>query len=425
MRVCVVTSIAVERDTRAYKFAASAARLGHQATVVEGEPSTELDEELAFELRSPPTGNVENGVRKGAPTPTGPSILTRLAGRVPRPFDGLARALAWPLNRFLVDPLTSVSFVLRSAVHDYRSRNVETAALLPDADLYWLLSFYQYPSVYRKARRLGARFFYDAPDAPWEPGTTLPPASRTAAAVLRVYEAIEKSCFRRAEQVTTVSDGLSVLLERRFGRRAGVIHNADDLRLAERSGGDLRAVTGVGPDDLLLVMVGNLKAAHAVPEAVEALRMLPDNVHLAFLGRGHEQSRQLAEEMGLAGRVHAPGIVGPTEVLDFIETADASPILYRPDSVSYENALPNGFFHAIAAGLPVLYPSLAEMKRISSEYELGVEIDPGDPASIAAAVRVLLDDPESIGRYRANVERARQVLNWEHEERVVAGLLEP
>ena len=34
------------------------------------------------------------------------------------------------------------------------------------------------------------------------------------------------------------------------------------------------------------------------------------------------------------------------------------------------------FFQPIAAGLPVLYPELPEIRRIAEQYELGVPIDP-------------------------------------------------
>jgi glycosyltransferase involved in cell wall biosynthesis len=161
-----------------------------------------------------------------------------------------------------------------------------------------------------------------------------------------------------------------------------------------------------------------------VREALLALRELPETVHLAFVGRNHDRNRGLVRELGVGDRAHLLAPVPPTEVVRFIAGADASPILYRAQSASYESALPNGFFHAVAAGLPILYPPLPEIRALCVEHGMGAEIRPEEPGSIAAGVRSLLDDPARAGEYRARAEAAREVLNWEHEERLVADLLE-
>ncbi len=113
----------------------------------------------------------------------------------------------------------------------------------------------------------------------------------------------------------------------------------------------------------------------------------------------------------------------PTEVADFISTADASPILYRAFTPNFHNALPNRFFHAIAAGLPLIYPPLAEITALAERYRLGVAADPTDPASVAGAVRALRDDTSVAEGYRENVRRAREELSWEREEALIGKLV--
>lgn len=402
-RVVTITSIAVERDSRTYKFAASVARLGHDSVVVEGQRSAALPDQLPFELISPERPEE--------------------APWTPAEHDGGAEDRPALIAR-AAQPLHHSWLVSRSYLGDYRRRNRETAALLPEADVYWLHAHRQFPSVYRRARRAKARFLYDAPDAFWEPGQT-PVADRTARALLRLTERMERYCARRAEGFTTVSNGLAEILEKRFGRRPEVIRNAHDSRLDEDPPEGIRATAGVGDDDFLAVMTGNLKPGMAIGEALEAMRGLPDRVHLAFVGRGHEATRPAVDELGLSERVHLLGSVPPTEIVRFIAGADASPILYRAASANYLHSLPNGFFHAIAAGLPILYPDLPEIKALGTEHGLGVEIDATDPASIAAGLRALSEDPDAAARHRASVEEARKVLNWEHEEAVLARILDP
>ncbi len=384
-----------------------------------------LDSGLPFELISPPPGQLTGGVRKGSPKVPGPTFLTRITARLPRPLAIPIGLITNPINKWILHPARSWIYSLRYHLHSYREANRETMELLPDADVYWLHSYKQYRAVRSKAKKNDARLLYDTPDAYWEPGQAVTEHGVERIA-LRTFEQIEKTAARRAERFTTCGDGIARLLEKRFGRRPDVVRNAHELRLDTGVERDVRQVAGVGPEDFLLVLAGQWKPGTAVREGLEAMQRLPAQVHLAFVGNDHEaRSRGLVDEMGLADRVHLLQPVAPTEVNSFIRTADATLLLYPAYNPNYLYGLPNGFFHAVAAGLPVLYPPLPEIAALATEHDLGIEFDPTDPASIDRSVRALLDDPEARGRYRANAEKARQVINWEHEERTLAEILGP
>ena len=74
----------------------------------------------------------------------------------------------------------------------------------------------------------------------------------------------------------------------------------------------------------------------AIQEALDALLLLPDQVHLAFVGRNYDSSLEDIQGRDLADRVHVVPPVLPNEVVPFIRTADAALILYFPWSVNYE-----------------------------------------------------------------------------------------
>ena len=394
-RIVSVTPLPVERDSRTYKQAASLARLGHDSIVLESGASRLGPDSLPFELAVVP----------GSAVPTGRWAVARPGSSGP---GSLQRAL-----RRLLEPIAAVAASARWNLRTYRA--------LPAADLYILHSYNQYPAVRLRARRLGVPYIYDAHDSYWEedPGEGGPDVfgSRLTRGI---FERLERSCARHAARVTTVSDGVAGLLERRFGRRPEVIRNAADPRLEIPSPADVRAAARLGPDEFLLVAAGNAKPGDTIGEAVAALKMLPERVHLALVGAGHEPFAALAAASGVGDRVHLLAPVPPTEVSSFIRTADAAPILYRAWTVNFRHALPNRFFHAVAAGLPVLYPPLAEIAALCSEHGLGLPIDPLDPGSVADAARRLSEDPELLARLRANVERAAPLLSWEREEQVLA-----
>lgn len=390
--VVSITPLAVERDSRTFKQAASVARLGYASTVVEGHPSNLDRDGLPFTLRS-------LGSPLGQPGRAG--ALARRVGRFLARIPGAAYA---------VDHL--VRYGLR------------TFLAMPKAPLYYLHAFNQFPAVWLRCRMHGARYVYDAHDfySGVDEARDLGWAHRTWRLPWERW--LEARCIRHAAAVVTVSKGVAALQDRTFGCRPVIIRNCDDRRLQRAPSRRLREAAGVGPTEFLFVVVGHAKRGQAIPELLEALVATPARVHAALVGLNYEQFAAQIRARGLEARVHAVPPVKPYEIVPFIADADAALVLYYPRSANYLYCLPNGFFQAIAAGLPLLYPELPEIRKIAAEYDLGLPIDPVSAASIADGMEAFFRQPDRVSMYRRNVERARGVLDWEQEERVLAEVLD-
>lgn len=404
--VVSVTPIAVERDSRTYKHAASLARLGFRSLVLEGQPSGVSVDTLPFEL-----------ITVGGPQPEGAATATagdEGAGHRERAEPKRPNRVLERLRTVLEPPMALLTY-LRWNLRSYRS--------LPRADLYYLHSYSQYPSV--RLRSLGRSrpgFIYDAHDSYFDSGPDHLSGLR-AATTQRIFEWIERRCVRRAAGFTTVSDGVAGLLERRYGRRPVVVRNFQDTRLDREASPDLRAAIGAPDEAFVLVMVGQAKSGIALKQALEAMASLPANVRLAFVGANYGPWEAEVKRRGLEGRVHLVAPVPTSQLGSFIRSADAAPVLYLPSTENYRYALPNGFFHAVSAGLPILYPPLVEMAALAEEHRLGLPIDPGSPASIAEGISALADDPELAAELAENVKRAAPALSWEQEEAAIQRLV--
>lgn len=402
--VVSVTRLGLGRDKRTFQIAASMARRGMDSAVVEGERSKLDPAELPFDLvtiegaqplREPGDPPAED-TGDGEPSdPDGPS------GSLP--YRLLSRALA---------PRTQRRLLLADSERTY--------AALPDADLYYLTFFWQFPAVERKCRETGASYIYDANDAYW-----LWPGYRWYPALFRAYlKRVERRCIRGADGFVTVSEGVADLLERRYGRRPDVIRNVHDLRMDEPSQVDIRAAGGVSAEDFLVAIVGNEKPSDAVDEALRALPLVDERIHLALLGAGYEKHLPLARELGVEDRVHLHAPVPPTEVTAAITSADTVLVNTRSSDV-HVHALPTRLFSAVAAGLPVLYPeSLPEVAALCRDLGLGVAVDAEDPESVARGIRELADEPGREAEARSGAERARGELSWESEERLLADVVD-
>jgi glycosyltransferase involved in cell wall biosynthesis len=279
-----------------------------------------------------------------------------------------------------------------------------------------------------RARRLGVPFVYDAHDyyvdSANDPDLRLADRWR-----LWVYGLVERACVPLAADRVTVGAGVARLQEGRFRRPFRVFHNAHDPRLDRAAAADVRAVLGLSADDFLLVAAGNSKTGTAFAPVFDALAAVGDRVHLAFVGRNYDGAVKLAAERGVADRVHFLDPVPPAEVTSFIGGADAAAILYYPVTSNFLNALPNRLYQAIAAGLPLLYPStMAAIRALCEEHDVGLPVDTRDAGSLEAGIRRLLEDPDALERMRANARGAAAAVNWEREEErlleLVGGLMD-
>ncbi len=150
----------------------------------------------------------------------------------------------------------------------------------------------------------------------------------------------------------------------------------------------------------------------AVVMAVAALALLPQRFHLAFVGRGYERVAHELTREPVRGRVHHGIALAPDAIVPAIRSADVGLVIYGAYSENYRNALPNGFFQVVAAGLPVVRMPLPEIEATVGRSDIGVCLDCPDAPSLAQAILDCADDDV---RYRAGAATLARELSWTAE----------
>lgn len=165
-----------------------------------------------------------------------------------------------------------------------------------------------------------------------------------------------------------------------------------------------------------LLYVGRLVQRKGVGNVVSALAELP-GVELLVAG-GPERARleadpearrlrQLADELGVADRLHLLGRVGREELPALIRSADAvvSVPWYEPFGI-----VP---LEAMACGVPVIASAVGGMIDSVVDGRTGVHVPPRDPERLAEAAAALLADRERRRAYgSAGARRARRLYDW-------------
>ena len=183
------------------------------------------------------------------------------------------------------------------------------------------------------------------------------------------------------------------------------------------------------PETPICLYHGAFSPHRGLEELAEAL-LVPgmEAVHAVYLGYGNLEGilREMARDPRYGGRLHVLEAVPPDVLPAWVASADVGVMAIQASTLNHRLSSPNKLFESIATGLPVVVSDFVEMRRIVLEDPdgpLGAVCDPADPASIAAAIRSILDlGPQERAALRARCLRAaHERWNWETESgRLVA-----
>ena len=215
--------------------------------------------------------------------------------------------------------------------------------------------------------------------------------------------------IRGSRAATAVSDHTSRLIDTALKLDQGTlatVRNGIPARTADA--GAFRAELGLGPGDLLVVAIGNLRPGKAHRCLLDALagldRARVPRWHLAIAGRGKQKEplAQASEAAGVGDRVHLLG--HRDDVPAILAAADvfAMPSLFE--------GLPLAVLEAMFAGKPVVASAVGGIPEAIRDGVEGRLVPAGDVAALARALEELLIDPGkrvafgAAGRLRAEAE---------------------
>jgi glycosyltransferase involved in cell wall biosynthesis len=235
----------------------------------------------------------------------------------------------------------------------------------------------------------------------------------------------ERGLARRAAALVTVNPAIGAELQRRLPvKRLVVVHNCPPRWTPpERPRRLLRTAAKIPPDASILLYHGVFTNHRGLEQLAEAsLEPGLERSHVVYLGYGASRPEvdALVADPRFGGRLHVLDAVDPSVLLDWVAGADVGVIPGQPSTLNHWLSSPNKLFEALAAGVPVAimdFPYVHQLVLDDPAGPLGTVCDPADPASIARAVREILERPEKARlALRARcLAAAHDRWNWETE----------
>jgi glycosyltransferase involved in cell wall biosynthesis len=195
-------------------------------------------------------------------------------------------------------------------------------------------------------------------------------SARTVAVSVKLAEDLRRDLWIPGPRITTISNGVPYLRPERV---------------------TLREELGLLPGDRLLVSVGNLYPVKGHRNLIDALGLLAERhptLHMAVGGRGElaDSLASHARDLGVQDRVHLLGL-----------RSDVSAILAAADVFvlpSLSEGLPLALLEAMFAACPIVASDVGEVSVALAGGEAGLLVPAGNPGALAAALDLLLSNPE-------------------------------
>lgn len=143
-----------------------------------------------------------------------------------------------------------------------------------------------------------------------------------------------------------------------------------------------------------LLFVGGMDEAHhfkGIPQLLRALSQIKDVAwHLTLVGDGALRAsyEELAQQVGIATRLHFRGRISASELVAFYQGAD---LLLFPSTTAAE-AFGLVALEAQSCGVPVIASDLPGVRTVVRHEETGLLVPPGDEGALRRAITRLLKE---------------------------------
>jgi glycosyltransferase involved in cell wall biosynthesis len=303
-----------------------------------------------------------------------------------------------------------------------RSHRRQALAATPAADIYHGMAYMGVSVALALGKRHRAKVIYDSRDI-YMVAANL---ARLRGPIKAILAWLERGWARAADRVFTVNQPYAEELARRFDVEMPVIVMNCSYRFApsESTPRRFHERLGLDPETRVVLYQGGFSVGRGVEQLMAAVRGVPDCV-LVVMGYGglEAEFRAAAALPENLGKVHVLPAVPPTELLDWVASADVVGVLFQHDTLNNYLSTPNKFLEAMAAGVPAVCSDHPGMGPIARQTGCGIAVPPADIEAIATAIRTIVEaPPEERAAMRARaLSAAHDTYNWESQ---VQALLE-
>ena len=239
--------------------------------------------------------------------------------------------------------------------------------------------------------------------------------------VRKFWLRIEKQIIPEIKFAYTVSESIASVYRERYGTHFRVIRNVPFRLKNMKSKSEAHANT-----EKTVLYQGSLNEGRGLECAIMAMKFL-DHTKLIIAGDGDisQKLKDLANNENLSDKVTFTGRLSPESLKELTLQADLGLSVEEDRGLNYRYALPNKLFDYIQAGIPVLVSDLPEMAALVGKWQTGLVTPSHEPEILAGKIWEALTNEDQRKKWKDNLLKAAEELNWENEELKLKEIFRP
>ena len=230
----------------------------------------------------------------------------------------------------------------------------------------------------------------------------------TRPGVYKTWHWIEKTFVPKFTNGYTVSNSIAAAFKKLYGVNYEVIRNIPLLN---------STLPILSVKSKIILYQGAVNEARGLEFLISAMKNIDAMLHIYGDGNFMEPVKELISANNLTAKVLLKGKVLPEQLDAVTQGAYMGLNLVENTGLNQYYSLANKFFDYIHNGLPQVTMNFPEYRAINDEFEVAVLIDDLKEETIATAINGLLNDESTYNRLQQNCLKAREELNWQHEEK--------
>jgi glycosyltransferase involved in cell wall biosynthesis len=233
--------------------------------------------------------------------------------------------------------------------------------------------------------------------------------------VKNVWKTIENLIFPHLKNTYTVCDSIAEYYNKKYNINMQVVRNIPMKKIKTP-----RLASKNSPIDAkgkrVIMYQGAVNVGRGIEWMIDAMPLL-DNYVFYIVGDGDKlkELKEKVRKMHLADKVIFTGRIPLENLPAYTTRADIGINLLENWGLSYYYSLPNRIFDFIQAGVPILAIDFPEIRKIITQYKVGMLINNFDPQYIAANIKRLALK----GKNHAAFSIANDELCWENEAQIM------
>jgi glycosyltransferase involved in cell wall biosynthesis len=239
--------------------------------------------------------------------------------------------------------------------------------------------------------------------------------------------------FKHADVVTVVSNELKTYFqENNFNTKNTIVipngvnmnHHSEEKKIVE----SLIEIKQKWENNTVLGFLGSLKSWHGVERVIDLMpALLIQNPNLRFLIVGDGNEREALEskinQSGIREYVHISGFLPHDYVPGALSIFDIALAPYKDIDNFYFSPLK--IFEYMAAGKPVIAPSLGQIKELVETNKTGILLEENTQVALENAILSLSNDSEKILKLGREAKKyIEQNYTWETNAKKIADSIE-